>query len=143
MARRVEVLADTSGWASFFVRSEPFHSLAKSLMRQWQTEGTRIITTNYILVELVALMTRPLRIPRSSQIQTIETIKAATWVEVVHVDSTLEAEAWTLFQSRQDQEWSLVDCSSFAIMQQRGITEALTTDRHFEQAGFVRLQGGR
>jgi predicted nucleic acid-binding protein len=60
-------------------------------------------------------------------------------VEVVHVDPTLEAKAWTLLQSRQDQDWSLVDCSSFALMQKRGITEALTTDRHFEQAGFVRL----
>jgi predicted nucleic acid-binding protein len=40
---------------------------------------------------------------------------------------------------RQDKSWSLVDCSSFVVMQQRGIVEALTTDEHFEQAGFVRL----
>ena len=39
----------------------------------------------------------------------------------------------------QDKEWSLVDCASFVIMKQRGVTEALTTDHHFEQAGFVRL----
>jgi len=41
---------------------------------------------------------------------------------------------WTL-----QKEWSLVDCASFVAMQQRGIFEALTTDHHFEQAGFVRL----
>jgi predicted nucleic acid-binding protein len=35
--------------------------------------------------------------------------------------------------------WSLVDCASFVVMRQQGIVEALTTDHHFEQAGFVRL----
>ncbi len=38
-----------------------------------------------------------------------------------------------------DKEWGLVDCVSFVTMNQLGITEALTTDRHFEQAGFVAL----
>ena len=36
-------------------------------------------------------------------------------------------------------EWSLTDCISFIVMQERNISEALTTDRHFEQAGFIRL----
>jgi predicted nucleic acid-binding protein len=44
-----------------------------------------------------------------------------------------------LLSSREDKNWSLVDCSSFVVMQQRNITEALTNDYHFEQAGFVRL----
>ncbi len=42
-------------------------------------------------------------------------------------------------RSRQAKEWSLVDCASFVFMGQRGILEALTTDHHFEQAGYVRL----
>jgi len=134
-----EVFADTSGWATFFVRTEPFHRIAESLMQQWQADGTRVVTTNYILAELVALLTRPLRIPRAQQVTTIETIRLASWVEVVYIDPTLDAEAWALFKARQDKEWSLVDCASFAIMQRRGITESLTTDHHFEQAGFVRL----
>lgn len=60
-------------------------------------------------------------------------------VEVVHIDVTLDAQAWQLLTERQDKTWSLVDCASFALMQQRGISNALTTDHHFEQAGFVRL----
>jgi len=57
----------------------------------------------------------------------------------VYVDSELDRQAWTLLETRPDREWRLVDCASFAVMQQRGIVEALTSDRHFEQAGFVRL----
>ena len=59
-----EVFADTSGWANYFVRTEPFHQDAKGLMQQWYKDQTRVITTNYILSELVALFISPLRIPR-------------------------------------------------------------------------------
>jgi predicted nucleic acid-binding protein len=55
------------------------------------------------------------------------------------VDATLDEEAWQLFKSHQDKQWSLVDCTSFVFMKRRSIVEALTTDHHFEQAGFVRL----
>jgi len=101
--------------------------------------GTQVVTTNYVLAELIALMTSPLRIPRSQQVTTIETIKMASWVAVVHIDPTLEAEAWTLLRSRLDKTWSLVDCASFTVMRHRGIREALTTDHNFEQAGFLQL----
>jgi uncharacterized protein len=134
-----EVFADTSGWASFFVRTEPLHVMAATYMRQWQLRGTRVTTTNYVLAELIALMTSPLRIARPQQVMTVETIKAATWVEVVHIDRARDAEAWMLLRERLDKTWSLVDCTSFTVMKHRGITEALTTDHNFEQAGFVQL----
>jgi predicted nucleic acid-binding protein len=132
-----EIFADTSGWANYFVRSEPFHSQARQLMQQWFLESTRIITTNYVLAELVALMTSPLRVPRSEQIQVVETIKTAKWVEVVHIHPQLDQEAWQLLKARSDKLWSLADCASFVVMGERKITSAFTSDHHFEQAGFV------
>jgi predicted nucleic acid-binding protein len=60
-------------------------------------------------------------------------------VEIVHIDQSLDTASWRLWESRPDKEWSLVDCASFLVMQQKGLTEALTTDHHFEQSGFVRL----
>lgn len=133
-----EVFADTSGWANYFVRSEPFHSKAVGLMRDWHAQGVRVITTDYILLELISLLTNPLRIPRFKQIQIIETIKNAPWVVTIHIDQTLRDEAWDLLKARQDKNWSWVDCASFVVMRHRHLTEALTTDAHFEQAGFVR-----
>jgi predicted nucleic acid-binding protein len=55
------------------------------------------------------------------------------------VDARLDAQAWQLLVDRPDKEWSLVDCASFVVMQNAKLTKALTTDPHFEQAGFVRL----
>ena len=46
-----------------------------------------------------------------------------------------------LYEQRPDKKWSLTDCLSFLIMADEGLTEALTGDHHFEQAGFIRLFG--
>jgi len=134
-----EIFADTSGWANYFVRSEPFHNEAVSLMKKWHSEGANIVTTNYILVELNALFISPLRIAHAKRTETLETITTASWVEIIHIDKTLDEEARNLLKQRQDKNWSLVDCSSFVVMRHRSIGEGFTSDHHFEQAGFTQL----
>ncbi|MFO0968025.1 MAG: hypothetical protein U0793_20915 [Gemmataceae bacterium] len=57
-------------------------------------------------------------------------------MEIVPLSEDLYAEAVTLYRARPDKEWGLTDCVSFVVMTQRRITEALTADEHFEQAGF-------
>jgi predicted nucleic acid-binding protein len=109
------------------------------LVQHAHAVGQIIITTNYVLAELTALLNRPLRIPRHQQIQFLTDLRAVSWVHIVPIDSSLDAMAWQLWASRPDKEWTLIDCASFMVMQQRRLTEALTTDHHFEQAGFTRL----
>jgi len=60
-------------------------------------------------------------------------------VEIIWVDEALHRGAQSYLQSRLDKQYSLCDAISFLLMQEYGITEALTTDHHFEQAGFQRL----
>ena len=60
-------------------------------------------------------------------------------VRIIHAHHDLFERARALFGNRTDKDWSLTDCTSFVVMQNRGITEALTADHHFEQAGFVAL----
>ena len=134
-----EIFADTSGWANFFVDTEPYHAKAFMLMEQGQQKTRRVVTTNYVLSELLPLLTIRFRIRRARALKVIETIRSAPWVEIVHIDEALDAAAWRLLENRLDKAWSLVDAASFVVMQNRRITEALTTDKHFEQAGFIRL----
>lgn len=133
------LFVDTGGWACLADRREQHHATAARIYRDARRQGRLVVTTNYVLAELVALLTSPKRLPRPRIITFIEAIKLAPKTEVVHIDASLDAQAWQLLVSRQDKEWSLVDGTSFIIMQQRGIIDALTTDHHFEQAGFVRL----
>ncbi len=134
-----EVFADTSGWAAFFVAEEAAHVEADRLMKWWKRSGTRVVTTSLILAELASLLESPMRVPRVRQVQYVDQVRAAPWVEVLHVDESLQQDGWNLFKSRMDKTWSLVDCVSFVLMRRRGMLRALTRDHHFEQAGFVRL----
>jgi hypothetical protein len=55
---------------------------------------------------------------------------------VVEFDPSIYQTGFELFESRSDKDWSLTDCISFTVMTQRGLSEALTADHHFTQAGF-------
>ena len=88
---------------------------------------------------MVALYVSRMNVPRLQQIATIEGLKTSSWIEIVYVSEELDAAAWILFVSRPDKSWSLVDCASFELMRQRGITTAFTSDHHFTQAGFLAL----
>lgn len=85
------------------------------------------------------LLTSHYHLPRFQVIRAINTIKSHHAVEVVHVEQVIDKEAWGLLEKYLDKEWSLVDASSFVIMRRFGISQALTGDHHFEQAGFIRL----
>jgi predicted nucleic acid-binding protein len=134
-----ELFCDTSGWGHLVDPTQIHHSLSTHLYRAARDNNRKIVTTNYIIAELVALFTSPLRVPRPTTIAFIESLKSAPHIEIVHVSPTLDQQAWELLAKRQDKDWSLVDCASFVVMQQRNITEALTADHNFEQAGFVPL----
>lgn len=119
-------------------QNELYHAQALVAFAAVWNQGGQVVTTSYVLAELTALLAR-LRIPKPRQVQFFDDLGADPSIQVVHVDETLENESWRLWKSRPDKTWSLVDCASFAVMQQCGLREALTTDQHFEQAGFVRL----
>lgn len=133
------IFIDTSGWGHLVDPSQEFHQQASTFYRSFRRRGFRLVTTNYILTELVALLMSPLRLPRPKIIAFVAALKSSPHMDILHVDATLDSQAWQLLVERSDKDWSLVDCSSFVIMQKAGLREALTTDRNFEQAGFVRL----
>lgn len=133
------IFVDTSGWASLVVEPQTFHTKAKEIYQSAISNQTPLLTTNYVLTELVALLTSPLRLSRPRVIEIVEGIKASPFFEIIHIDKELDENAWELLKNRPDKQWSLVDCSSFVVMQEREISESLTTDHHFEQAGFIRL----
>jgi predicted nucleic acid-binding protein len=134
-----DIYVDTSGWASLADVSEPFYEKAKEIYAAAIQNRRRLVTTNYVLAELVALMTSPMRFHRPRIVEFINGIKQSTFFDIIHIDKDFDAKSWNLLSNRADKNWSLVDCSSFVLMQENNILEALTTDHHFEQAGFVRL----
>lgn len=97
------------------------------------------VSTNYVISELVALLTARSLLTRPGILKFVNGIKQMPLLTLVHVDSALDAESWKLLEQRQDKDWSLVDTASFVIMRQFGMKEAFTSDHHFSQAGFLRV----
>ncbi len=133
------IFVDTSGWGNLVDNSQPYHQIAVNFYQTTTRDKYKLITTNYIIGELTTLLSSPLRIPRSKIIAFIDSLKQSNYVEIIHIDQTTDLSAWELFKQRPDKNWSLVDCSSFIVMKQKQLSQALTNDHHFEQAGFIRL----
>jgi hypothetical protein len=72
----------------------------------------------------------------------LDALDADPRTEVIAASQVLFDAGVKLYLSRADKEWPLTDCISFVVMQQHALTDALTGDRHFEQAGFRRLLDG-
>ena len=100
-------------------------------------EGLRLITSQAVLLEIGAALSRLAF--RQAAAQLIDAMQADPVMEIVTVDAGLMQRALEVFKSRPDKEWSLADCISFEIMRERNMTEALTADLHFAQAGWVAL----
>jgi hypothetical protein len=66
----------------------------------------------------------------------LRTLEKATDTTLIYLNPDLFERALSRYEQRADKEWSLTDCLSFIVMEDQGITEALTGDHHFEQAGF-------
>ena len=96
-----------------------------------------MVTTEWVLTELADGLASSRR--RQMFVQTRQELLADADVRVVPLELKLYEEGIQLYAARPDKEWSLTDCISFVVMRREGITEALTGDHHFEQAGFVAL----
>jgi uncharacterized protein len=128
------MLIDTSGWFCLLHGDEEFHERAHDLYRPARPR----ITHNYVLAELMPLA-RKRNFPPPTVIAFLQALADNPAAEIVWVDPALHHAGLDLLAARPDKEYSLCDAVGFVLMRRFGITEALTTDHHFEQEGFVRL----
>jgi predicted nucleic acid-binding protein len=132
-----EVFLDTSFAIALSAITDQNHAKAVALAEQIEDENLCLVTTQAILLEIGNALSKQRY--RSAAIQLLESLEADPNIEIVPLTNELYNAAFQLFRSRQDKEWGLVDCISFLVMQNRAITEALTADDHFNQAGFRAL----
>jgi predicted nucleic acid-binding protein len=128
---------DTSYVVALATATDQFHEKAIDLARQIPVGGVRMLTTQGVLLEVGNSLAK--RRYRSAGFQLLQYLVTDPEIEVVTIDADLLDRGLQLFQSRQDKEWGLVDCISFVVMKDRSLSEAFTSDEHFEQAGFAAL----
>lgn len=99
-----------------------------------------VVTTEYALIELLDGLSAPALRARTAAF--VRTLRTDPGTRILAATPELFEKALELYERRLDKGWSFTDCASFAVMRDEGITEALTGDIHFEQAGFRALLRG-
>lgn len=128
------VFADSFFYFAMLSRTDNCHVRAVDFSR---TFPGRVVTTQWILTEVADGLAS--RSKRHGFGALREQMKDDKNVLIVPASTELFERGCALYQTRPDKEWSLTDCISFVVMQEHGVTEALTGDHHFEQAGFIAL----
>ncbi|MGI8469159.1 MAG: type II toxin-antitoxin system VapC family toxin [Pyrinomonadaceae bacterium] len=129
-----EIFLDTAYAIALSVESDAHHERAVEISEDLESDGVPLVTTRAVLLEIGNALSK--RRYRQAAVELLDALEQDQQVEIVPLAEELYRRAFELFISRPDKDWSLVDCVSFVVMRERGITGALTTDEHFEQAGF-------
>ena len=128
------VFADTAFYVAIHNRRDQLHGRAVALA---ESLTAPVVTSEFVLIEVANFFKRPGDRAMFAEID--GALRADSLTTIVPAGSRLYGEGLMLFAARPDQQWSLVDCMSFVIMRERELTDALTADDDFEQAGFRAL----
>jgi predicted nucleic acid-binding protein len=125
--------ADTSFYLALLDERDELHerALAESKLNR------PIVTTEFIILELGNACARAE--DHQDFLAILAGMRASSRTTIVPMDSQVLQRGLDLYAGRSDKNWSLTDCTSFVVMHDRVIQESLTSDRHFDQAGFKAL----
>jgi len=128
------VFADTFFYLGQMNPRDAAHGRVVELMRGL---AAPVVTTAWVLTEVADALAGPAH--RLVFARFFDALQRDPQVKIVPASQELFVRGVQLYGQRPDKEWSLTDCISFVVMEDDGLTDALTADRHFEQAGFRAL----
>lgn len=129
-----KIFVDSFYLLALFNGRDAAHERAVAASKQLQDD---LISTDWVFVETADALCDPVN--RRGCGLFVDDLRRSSRFEIEPASRELFDAGWELYKKRPDKEWSLTDCISFVVMQNRGIADALTGDHHFEQAGFRAL----
>jgi predicted nucleic acid-binding protein len=125
--------ADTFFFLALLNKKDSFHEAAL----RYGSKSLPLLTTAWVLTEVGDALSDPEN--RDAFLRLLNTLQLASDARIIPPSESLFQRGVDLYRERSDKDWSLTDCISFVVMQDEGVTDALTGDHHFEQAGFCVL----
>ena len=130
-----EVFVDTGAWIALTDTRDGLHAAATEVYPLVLQQWGRLVTTNLVIAEAYNMIRR--RLGYGAGMQFLESVRKSSRLVKVYSNEDLEIQAEDILRRYTDQDFSLVDAVSFAVMHERNITEAFAFDRHFLTAGFT------
>ena len=128
------IFADTFYFIALASESDFAHQRALATSREIHQA---MVTTTWVLTEVADAFSSPSQ--RAVFVELMRNLKTDPDVTILPPSSDLFYAGLDLFSRRPDKYWSLTDCISFVVMERLSMADALTADRHFQQAGFNAL----
>ncbi len=129
-----QVFLDTSFLVALYVKQDALHHRANHFASVFQATA---LTTDWVLAEFANGMSRPDR--RYLAVDFVTKARRLPQLRIIRADAKWFDLGWEIYSQRLDKDWSLTDCISFQVMRHHKLTDALTADHHFIQAGFNAL----
>lgn len=130
----MSIFVDTAYIVGLLRKRDSLHARALAAKQRYRSAT---ITTEYVLIEtLNSLSSQALR---GRALDAVEAMRRDPGTLIIPASPDLLDAGMAMFRARPDKSWGLTDCISFVVMEREGLTEALTDDHHFEQAGFTAL----
>ncbi len=127
---------DTSYLVAITHKKDQYHADAVRVGKSLE-KPVKLVTTQAVLTEYGNMLSKVN--VREKAFRYIQLLQNSPDTEIIPVTSELFQKGLTVFGKYRDKEWGITDCISFAVMREKGISYALTSDEHFEQAGFIIL----
>lgn len=131
------IFIDTAYVYAIINPRDQWHTKAVVWQHKIKAENLPLLTTEFVLAEIAdGLASINFRQAAS---KAIHILQENSLVKVIPASADLFRRALELYEQRSDKNWGLTDCASFVVMNENKLTDALTTDDHFRQAGFKAL----
>lgn len=130
-----ELFVDASAWIALTDADDQYHPFAAPAYPELLRRYRRLVTTNLAIAEAYIVIRRALG--HTAAVTFLDGLSASARIEKVYSEPTLEMEAERILRQYADRDFSYADAVSFALMHQRGLTDAFAFDQHFATAGFL------
>jgi len=131
------VFIDTWAWYALVDTTDNDHAVAQLALEELLNDAYTFVTTNFVIAETITLIRYNLNHQAAVEFyDRLQQLIADELVEFVRVEEAHESSAWQIFEKYKDQDFSYVDCTSFAVMRAYKLTQAFTADHHFAVMGF-------
>lgn len=115
--------------------NDPQHAGARTVRDEWLESGGLLVSTDYVMDETLTLLR--MRLGLDSAEKWWDQVSASRRLQWERIDTLRAERARSWFFRWWDKNFSFTDCTSFVVMKERSLETALTSDRHFVQAGFA------
>ncbi len=136
-----EVFVDTSGLYALVEKNDGHHAAARTVVEKLLRSGHRLVVTDYVVAETVNLST--VRSGQRVAVRVLDLIEQSAGIRIEWIGTSRFEATKAFFRKHADHDYSFTDCTSFIVMRELRLTQAVTTDGHFREAGFEVLLATR